>query len=407
MAAWPLGALLAAMLLGAVATVDVGGRVLTLNWLDLAGVAVLGAGAIQAVRLRLLRIDVALGAYLAFGVVVAVQFLVLDDPGEIVTGAVRFALAAAVLAGLSQLRRPDVAMVGRHGHESWSREPWAWPALVTAFGAVLAALVLTDLGLAIWEGQRGFYDIKNRVDVPLGASNYLAAFLLVAGIVATVFSRPDRRLVPWSVLVWLGLVGTLSRGAFVAAFVTGLVALAARYSRRLAVSLAGAAVAGLVLLPLVAGATGALSDVPGVSALLNREDQFVASWDATVDNPAIGVGLNRYQEVVSIDLEQNHENAHNLELHALAETGVLGALAYLAVWVLLAVRIARMESGPPRTALALAVLALFLHAQVEALAFTRAVDVLVAALLAIAAGPRDLLVLPDAETAGSEPGSGR
>jgi O-antigen ligase len=86
-------------------------------------------------------------------------------------------------------------------------------------------------------------------------------------------------------------------------------------------------------------------------------------------------------------LPEPHVNAHNLLIHALVTTGLLGAIAYLALWWFLARRTTRsiLAGDPEGAALMAAAIALFVHAAAEALAYTRAVEALLAAMLAIAA----------------------
>ena len=61
--------------------------------------------------------------------------------------------------------------------------------------------------------------------------------------------------------------------------------------------------------------------------------------------------------------------------------GLLGTVPYLALWVLLAMRLYRMMPGAPRLALGLGAAGFFLHAQIEAVSFTRAGETVLAILL--------------------------
>ena len=105
-----------------------------------------------------------------------------------------------------------------------------------------------------------------------------------------------------------------------------------------------------------------------------------------MSHPVLGVGLNNILAVTGT-LAEPHVNAHNLLLHALVTTGILGAAAYLSLWWLLGRRLARsiLAGDPDAGALAAAAVALFVHAAAEALAYTRAVEAVLAMLLAIAA----------------------
>ena len=380
---WPLTLVLAALLVGRLGGVSLAGREFVVSGIDVAAVLVGAAGLVVAWRRRSARVDVVVGAYAAMLAVIAIQVALLDDRAEIVGGSSRFVVPLLLVVGLSQLwpaaSTTDAAGTGTRSGGPWppgERPAWRWPAQLAGFGVVLAAWVAVEVVAGVLDPARDrFYEIKNAVDIPLGASNYLAAFLLVAALVAGVHARRDRRLLVASVVASLGVLLTLSRGAVIAGL--GTVALGAlvggspRTRRRVAVAVGVAAVAVGAFLAVVT------PDFGDRAALYDRAlDTFLAE-------PVLGHGLNRFEEV-SAGLAAPHVNAHNLELHALATTGILGALAYLAIWGVLAVRLWRAGRGPERDALALAATALFLHAQVEALAYSRAVEALLAVLVVLA-----------------------
>ena len=398
---------LVALFLGVAFHVDGAGRQFTISWIDLFAAGVLVAGAVHAWRRRVVRIDLVLLAYVAILLVVLVQALVLPDPWSTIGASSRFLTPLAVVFGLSQLAP------GR----GESARSWA-PAFLV-FGLALAVWTLAQLARALVGTEATtFYDVKNVIALPIGASNYLAAFLLVSALIGLVYAATRR---DWNVvaaIVVLGLVGTLSRGAMLAfgvalvlgawlarswqllaaAGATAVIALAVfagvgggeRDLERL-----GAAAAGSVEL---AASTAAVPAPPEVTvheasdvAVHAAQDPntngrivlYEAAWNAFLDDPWLGVGLNRL-ETVTAETGPPHVNAHNLELHALASVGILGTIPYLAIWALLAWRLRRIGSGTERTALAVATTGLFAHAQIEALAFTRGIEVVIALLLVLA-----------------------
>lgn len=409
-----LYATLLALLLGVAFEVSVAGRAWTFSYIDAVGVGVAMAGGVVAWRRRAVRFDAALLAYGGLLVVLAVQAVVRPDIAEIVGGSSRFVTALLLLFGLSQF------VVGE---EPWT-ERWRWPTAFSAFGAVLAVTVLGSLVLALGDPDLvTFYDVKKAVVVPLGGSNYLAAFLLVAGLVGLVHAFDRRVGIVLPALTLIGLIATMSRAAIGAAILVLIGVVVVRRQRQFLVRVV-AAVGGAIAVFVVVAVTAASlagdggvelaipdlsrpADAPAaegestpddrapalterfegaisVVAAGGRRQLFAASWDAFVDHPLIGIGVNQLEEYSGRGGHPPHVNAHNLVLHALATTGLLGTVAYLALWAILLLRLWRLPSGTAKTALLAGVLALLLHAQVEALSHTRAVEALLVVILVIA-----------------------
>ena len=155
------------------------------------------------------------------------------------------------------------------------------------------------------------------------------------------------------------LLASWSRGAWLGTVVAGLCMLIA-LPKRLRSGLALAALiasltaatwsAGLLPRSIVLRLTTAaselitVSDVRGVEitpsnyAVIER----LAHWQAAIrmaeDAPLFGVGLGNYEIVYDdyrlVNWEEPLGHAHNLYLNLLAETGVIGLIAYLAFWVI-------------------------------------------------------------------------
>ncbi len=162
-----------------------------------------------------------------------------------------------------------------------------------------------------------------------------------------------------SLLLAAALLASWSRGAWlgtVVAIMVMLVALPRRLSRGLALA---AAIASLIaaawslgLLPrsimhrLTTAATDLItvSDVRGVEispvnyAVIERLAHWQAAWYMAEQAPLYGVGLGNYEVVYDdyrlIYWEKPLGHAHNLYLNMLAETGVVGLIAYLLFWAI-------------------------------------------------------------------------
>jgi hypothetical protein len=377
-----LAVLLASLLVGALLTVPVGGRGFVISGVDVAAVGLAVTGVVVARRRRQLVVDRAMLAYAGLLAVVVVQFVVVDDRLNLLGGASRFVGPVLILFGLSQLLRSDddVGLASGGGNEL------RWPELFAAFGGVLAIWigVLLLRGLADPAAET-FYDVKNTISMPLGASNYVAAFVLVPAVALVALGLWQRRYLAMAVLPVLGVVGTLSRGAFLG-FAAGIVvAVAARIGAKAATVVAAALGSTVLVASVALGVLGTSIPVTA-STVAGRLVLLEAAWDGFLANPILGVGLNNILEVTG-SLAEPHVNAHNLLIHALVTTGILGAVAYLALWWMLGRRTAlSMFAGDAEAAaMAAAAAALFVHAAAEALAYTRAVEALLAAMLAIAA----------------------
>lgn len=397
---------LLALVAGTWGFVQVGGTSIGLNPVDGVALIVAVAGAAGAWRRRALRLDLALVGYIALVAIAVVQVFVLPEPWQTATGAGRLMVLVLLLFGLTQLR------VER-----------GWSAGLATGGVALVVLVVASLSRGATDpAVLSFYDLKHHIVTPMGASNLVAAVLAVAflGLLGAALRTDDARrsrlLSAAALAVAVGLAATLSRGAAVAVLASVVAGAAILRSVRLVVvagACAAVGAAGVVLLtsPLDDGGTRVVtaaeastdhqteeasdevmsrpSRLDGVarsaaSARFGDRGALASSAvRATVEHPLTGVGLNRFD--TAADHGSAHDHAHNLGLHVAASTGILGLVAYLGIWGLLALRLFQLPSGPIRTGLALAATGLFLHSQIEALALTRAHEVLLVLMLAITA----------------------
>ena len=235
---------------------------------------------------------------------------------------------------------------------------------------------------------------------------YLAlTMILLAAVLLWTRRRRDVILIAGSlVLLWIGLVFSLSQSSF-AALLIGLAVLAAlRWKPWPVLAAAGAAAA--VAVALVLFAPGALNLETGSEAALDRAtsgrvDLIDGGLRMVQDRPVFGFGsgsyAERYRERERVSSEKVAAASHTIPLTVTAEQGVIGLAAYLVLvglsFALLFDRLrARLASAPwpgvaavTRAGLAAAYTALVLHTLVYA-AYLE--DPLSWALLAVAAGLR-------------------
>jgi O-antigen ligase len=234
---------------------------------------------------------------------------------------------------------------------------------------------------------------------------YLAlTMILLAAILLWTRRRREALLIAGAlVLLWVGLVFSLSQSSF-GALLLGLAVLAALRWRPAPV-LAAAAVAAAVAVALVVFAPSTLNVETGSQAKLDRitsgRANLVAGGFAMVrDRPLWGYGsgafAEQYRERERVGSEKVAAASHTIPLTVTAEQGVVGLAAYL---VLVGLSLALMfgelraavappwpgAAGVARAALAAAYAALLLHTLVYA-AYLE--DPLTWTLLAIAAGLR-------------------
>ncbi|MDH7485403.1 MAG: O-antigen ligase family protein [Anaerolineae bacterium] len=106
-------------------------------------------------------------------------------------------------------------------------------------------------------------------------------------------------------------------------------------------------------------------------AVLERVAHWRAAWAMFSDHPWLGVGIGNYAVAYSAYSLPHWRDAlghaHNIYLHVLAETGLLGLAAYLIFWVVAIVRIwqARAPQNDYAKAVAIGVLGVIAHLTVH------------------------------------------
>ena len=187
----------------------------------------------------------------------------------------------------------------------------------------------------IWAGLRRHRRLPQQPALVFLCSS-LAALVLAAALLAS-----------WSRGAWLGTA---------VAVMCMLIALPQKLSRGLALAigvaalLAGAWTIGLLPQSIVLRLTTAATDLITVSDVRGVEitpvnyavTERLAHWQAAMymaeEAPVFGIGLGNYEVVYDdfrlIYWEEALGHAHNLYLNMLAETGVIGLVAYLLFWVI-------------------------------------------------------------------------
>jgi O-antigen ligase len=262
----------------------------------------------------------------SYAVVVALLVALLDSPSWLrraVWAIVMGVGLLAVLAIIQQVTKSYAASYGGFASVLSTRDATrsAGPLNPNPFGQVLATCAV----LAFYLAARGQSRLAGRT---------VAAVVAVACVA--------------------GVVYTQSRAALIALLIVAIAAGVLRGVRLrvLAVAVCGTIALGtLVLPPSMQTRVGALyaalssnAGTPQDAALRGRKSENLAGLRMWSDHPLIGVGpdnfevhYQQYSEAIGTDPRAEQRGAHNLYLESLAETGLLGAMAFFGVlWLALA-----------------------------------------------------------------------
>jgi hypothetical protein len=218
------------------------------------------------------------------------------------------------------------------------RPIWAALAGATALVSVLA-IVQEFIGAPSGVTVQGH--VLPRIAGPLEGPNQLSGWLGIAipFLLARVLGHRDWRLVTVLVLAVTADALSLSRSGIVAAIVgCAIVVLASRPPRTVGLRFAGGAVViatVLVVLGLSVGLEArffSLAEVPQPDHLGTRAQLWRAAIDLWRTSPLVGVGAGNYElDLARVGLPDVRTHANSLYLQSLAETGIIGLGAMLAL----------------------------------------------------------------------------
>jgi O-antigen ligase len=223
-----------------------------------------------------------------------------------------------------------------------------------AGGFVAGALLSTLIGIVGQVGGVAAVEQGGRLQGASGDPNYFAAQVFAATAIAAGLAATTRNLaVRFSLVAALmpfayALVGSQSRGGFIAALTMAVAALILFKRRRiqvLGVILALVALFG-VWLATDREAWTRLTENADRGA--GREDLWTVAWRVSGDHPITGVGLNNFSvrapeytrepgALAEVRQIERGQPVHNAYLSFLTETGIVG----LALFLLLAVAVLR------------------------------------------------------------------
>jgi putative inorganic carbon (hco3(-)) transporter len=315
----------------------------------------------------------------------------------------------------------------------WSRRLlrlslWVTVALALAFAAIgclefaTGHLVIANEKVVEANDLLPYFRVNSLFFDPNIYGRYLAlTMILLAAVLLWTRRRKEALLIAGALVVlWVGLVFSLSQSSF-AALLLGLAVLAALRWKPWPV-LTAAAVAGAVALGLVLLAPGALNlETRSLDrATSGRSDLVGGGLSMVRDRPVLGFGsgsfAERFREREDVSSEKVAAASHTIALTVAAEQGIVGLAAYLALvgaslallfgGLLRTLRAAAWPGAPAvaRAGLAAAFCALLLHTLVYA-AYLE--DPLSWVLLAIVAGLRLQPASAGAVTIGAGRGGSR
>jgi O-antigen ligase len=224
--------------------------------------------------------------------------------------------------------------------------------------AHLRWLILAFIGGALFATVIGFFGAYSasssvndaRLSGGFDDPNELAAVVVPALVFLSFFLVAERRatrflLVPIAGVLALGFLRTDSQAGLIALGVTlvGALFFAGPVRDRAAVLVVALAVAGTAYYTLVT-APVAFQTLTSSNNVSGRESLWAVAGDVVSDHPVVGVGAGNFSDVEQsyafgstslprIDLVARGELVHNSYLQVLAELGLVGLAAFLAVIV--------------------------------------------------------------------------
>jgi hypothetical protein len=382
-AAWAVVLVLGGSMLG---PLGASGRVLGAQ----VGVAALALTALFVIlRHRSIHVDLAVLLWLGLVGVALWQSHRLGAAGGGVGVFVPLAVAAASV--------PQFGRGGRHTTE------WVIAAMA-AVGVILTVWMTVRLVPALLSPDVTFYHVKGAASLPIGGGNFLAALLVVALLMTLELDPAARWRMPVLAVLAMGTALTFSR----AGWLSLLIVLVARWwmlrrdstqppsTGRRRWAWVGVVVAAAVVL-LVATSLTETTGLPRAEQLLHpAAASRITIWRiglSALDHAGLtGYGLYGFAPIAfAHGAVETHP--HNFFLAGFGMFGLVGGLFYAAWW---GVGLWRTLRGPDARLLGLPLLALFLHAQLDAWTFHLPFDltaVLLVGLAVIRSGDRGVVTI--------------
>ncbi|MFL5584963.1 MAG: O-antigen ligase family protein [Gemmatimonadaceae bacterium] len=267
-------------------------------------------------------------------------------------------------------------------------EDWRW----VLNGALVVSVVISGTAIAQHTVLASHIGSIDTVVAPsastLGNSGLLAAYLMmnvaIAGYLATT-SRHRRLYVVIGAVNLLGLVFAANRSTIIGLVLGALVggSIFSTLTTRSRKKLVAPAIA-VALALMLAGAAAAIRSHPTsfvsrhAPMVLERiamtnpagaDESRTLQWRAAIegfkDRPLLGYGLENHELVWSAHFDPAiyaldtdvYDRTHNQFLEVLATTGIVGTIAFLAIWIAIAVTLARAYRAGRLSAAAIGVLA--------------------------------------------------
>jgi O-antigen ligase len=217
-----------------------------------------------------------------------------------------------------------------------------------ALWAGIVSVLLVYHFLTQWQTELD----KNEIGLSMGKSNYLAAMLvpIVPLVVALLVVEKGlwRRtlLSAVCVLVVLGLLITMSRGALASLLIASVLAIplfrkAGLRWKHIAYSLMAMGVLGLTIPSELLSSNYALILARFQTPDVARVDLWTIAWQTFLQNPLLGVGPNcMYLYNYQFAFPDLH--THNFVLNNLAEVGLLGSIPFFAMIGIIVTRAYRL-----------------------------------------------------------------
>jgi hypothetical protein len=228
--------------------------------------------------------------------------------------------------------------------------PWFELGLVAAAGTLTFATLAKRFSTG-FSGQQALISRGTATDLGWGWANYIAALLLLLTPILLYLALYGKvrwlRLASWLVIPMLTVVQMIivARGALLL-FAGGILAQVTGSSRRwrlLALAAAAAVLTVLIVGPWGEGIVMRFTSLRELSSGTIRIWYFREGWRRTLDNLPWGIGLN--QGYLYPDKLQGLD-PHNYWLDLSSELGVLGVIGWLAVLLVLWMRIRRFARHP-------------------------------------------------------------